>query len=187
MDVLIDSFSAVQLHAVLDAARAHHAELTFIAEHLPQYLPGQTARPSGHLLSEKASHCFPYQVIKYEGLLRAPQHFVDTLCLLRWVRSHCQCQHTQQRPLKKRLNKLHNQVSHAGPVTRSAAAAAGTSGQGDEQDENASLAANNQRPVSGDAADKKKRRQTAPRRSAHNLLCWPCLNQLEACRTAVLV
>ena len=48
--------SAVQLHAVLDAARAHHAELTFIAEHMPQYLPGQTARPSGYLLSQKASH-----------------------------------------------------------------------------------------------------------------------------------
>ncbi len=54
---------------------------------------------------------------------------------------------------------------HAGPVTRSAAAAVGTSGQGDEQDENASLAANSQRPVSSDAADRKKRRQPAPRRS----------------------
>lgn len=40
----------MQLHAVLDAARGHHAELTFIAENLPQYLPGQAARPSGELL-----------------------------------------------------------------------------------------------------------------------------------------
>ena len=56
---------------------------------------------------------------------------------------------------------------HAGPVTRSAAAASHDLPQDDEQDENASLAANSQHPA--EAADRRKKRQTAPRRSIQTL------------------
>lgn len=59
-------------------------------------------------------------------------------------------------------------VCLSGPVTRSAVAGA-SSGVYEEQDENASLAANGQRPVSGDVADKRKRRQPAPRRFVSGL------------------
>ena len=54
-------------------------------------------------------------------------------------------------------------VCLSGPVTRSAVACA-SSGVHDEQDENASLAANSQRSISGVVTDKRKRRQPAPRR-----------------------
>ncbi|CAK0765078.1 hypothetical protein CVIRNUC_003222 [Coccomyxa viridis] len=84
-----------KLQEVLRAAEAHHKELAFVAENLPQYLPGPSSRPSG-------------------------------------------------------------------PVTRSAAAASCELPQDDEQDENASLAANSQHPA--EAADRRKKRQTAPRR-----------------------
>ena len=70
----------------------------------------------------------------------------------------------------------------AGPITRSAAAAAGTSGDGEEQDENASLTANSQRPVSGNVTDKKKRRQLAPRRSAETFPPAVSVPKLKGCR-----
>ncbi len=59
-------------------------------------------------------------------------------------------------------------VCLSGAVTWSAAAGA-SSCVDDEQDENVSLAANNQRPASGDAADRRKRRQPAPRRFVSSL------------------
>ena len=40
----------MQLHAVLEAVGAQHAELSFVADNLPQYLPGKGARPSGDTL-----------------------------------------------------------------------------------------------------------------------------------------
>ena len=42
------SFGAtLQLQSVLRAAEAHHTELTFVADNLPQFLPGPSSRPSG--------------------------------------------------------------------------------------------------------------------------------------------
>ena len=68
--------SALQLHAVLEAARAHHAELTFIAENLPQYLPGQATRPSGECYSLQ-----PKQLPCTEELLSAMTDVINVRAL----------------------------------------------------------------------------------------------------------
>ncbi len=110
VDVVTDCWSAMQLHAVLDAARAHHAELTFIAEHLPQYLPGQTARPSGDLPSHVASLLLTSAPSNVSACSEPCSFALPHLCILRWGKSQCHCQHTQESASDERLSEFKDRV-----------------------------------------------------------------------------